>query len=115
MANFNSEHKAVLDGMLLGHPFVRAGKMFGFPAYYVRKNLCICLYKQGVGVKLPEQTVKKLLEVDQNFTPFQPYGKNKMRKWVQINLSQSEDYHQYQSVFDQAIQYLVQKQDEGQT
>ena len=27
--------------------------MFGFPAYYVGKKLCICLYEQGVGVKLP--------------------------------------------------------------
>lgn len=37
MANFNPEFKVVLDDMLLGYPFVRPGKMFGFPAYYVRK------------------------------------------------------------------------------
>ncbi len=35
MANFNSDHKAVLDDLLLSFPEVRAGKMFGFPAYYV--------------------------------------------------------------------------------
>jgi len=46
--------------------------MFGFPAYYVGKKLCICLYEQGVGVKLPEASAARLLEVDQNVIPFQP-------------------------------------------
>jgi len=32
------------------------GKMFGFPAYYTGKNLCVCLYEDGVSVKLPEAT-----------------------------------------------------------
>ena len=60
MANFNSEHKAVLDDLVLSHPNVQPGKMFGFPAYYAGKKLCICLYEQGVGVKLPEQSAARL-------------------------------------------------------
>jgi len=112
MANFNSEHKAVLDGLLLGHPYVRPGKMFGFPAYYVGKKLCICLYEQGVGVKLPEQTVLKLLETDPNAIPFQPLGKPKMREWIQINLDRSEDYRQYMPVFDESIRHVLRQQEE---
>ena len=73
--NFNPEHKAILDEMLLDHPHVRPGKMFGFPAYYVGRKLCICLYQQGVGVKLPEESAAKLLETDQNVVSFQPLGK----------------------------------------
>ena len=111
MANFNSEHKVVLDEMLLGHPYVRPGKMFGFPAYYVDKKLCICLYEQGVGVKLPEQTVTKLLEADQNTIPFQPLGKPKMREWIQINLGRSEDYRQYMPIFDESIQFVLRQQE----
>jgi hypothetical protein len=111
VVNFNPEHKAVLDNLLLGHPFVRPGKMFGFPAYYVGKKLCICLYEQGVGIKLPEQSAKKLLETDQNIVPFQPLGKAKMREWVQINLSHSEDYRQYQSLFDESINHLLAQQE----
>ena len=95
MANFNPEHKAVLDNLLLSHPYVRSGKMFGFPAYFVGKKLCICLYEEGVGVKLPEHSVKKLLESDQNVIPFQPLGRRRMREWVQINLTHSEEYRQY--------------------
>jgi hypothetical protein len=110
VANFNSEHKAVLDDLLLGHPHVRSGKMFGFPAYYTGKTLCICLYEQGVGVKLPEQTVVKLLEADPNVAPFQPLGRPKMREWIQINLSRSEDYRQYKSVFDESIRYALAQQ-----
>ena len=111
MANFNAEHKAVLDDLLLGYPFVRPGKMFGFPAYYVGKKLCICLYEQGVGVKVPEQAAAKLLEVDQNVVSFQPLGKPKMREWIQINLSRSEDYRQYELVFEESIQFLLANQE----
>ncbi len=110
MVNFNPEHKTVLDELLLGYSLVRPGKMFGFPAYYVGKKLCICLYEQGVGLKLPEQTVKKLLAEDPNAIPFQPMGKPKMREWVQINLGRSEDYRQYQSVFEESIQHVLAQQ-----
>ena len=80
MVRFNPRHKAVLDDLLLGRPHVRAGKMFGFPAYYAGSKLCICLYEQGVGVKLPEQSAAKLLEEDRNAVPFQPMGRRKMRE-----------------------------------
>ena len=74
MAAFNLEHKAVLDDLLLDHPGVQAGKMFGFPAYFAGKKLCICLYEQGVGIKLPAQSAAQLLAADPNATPFQPMG-----------------------------------------
>ena len=114
MANFNSEHKAVLDNLLLGHPHVRSGKMFGYPAYYAGKKLCICLYEQGVGVKLPEQSAAQLLELDQNIIPFQPLGRPKMREWIQINLSHSEDYRQYRFVFDESIRHVLAQQEKGE-
>jgi hypothetical protein len=114
MVNFNSDHKLVLDEMLVDHPHVRAGKMFGFPAYYVGKKLCICLYEDGVGVKLPEQSAAKLLQVDPNVVLFQPLGKPKMREWIQINLSHSQDYRKYKSVFDESIQHVLAQQEQGE-
>ena len=111
VAEFNSEHKAVLDNLLLAYPYVHPGKMFGFPAYYVGKRLCICLYEQGVGVKLPEKSAAKLLETDRNAVPFQPMGKPKMREWIQINLSRSEDYKHYKSVFEKSIRYALAQQE----
>ena len=110
MVKFNPEHKAVLDDLLLGYSNVRAGKMFGFPAYYAGKKLCICMYELGVGVKIPEQSAKKLLEVDTNVVPFQPLGKPKMREWIQINLDHSEDYRQYMPVFEESIHHVLAQQ-----
>ena len=37
--DFNAEHKKVLDDFLLHLPDVSAGKMFGYPAYYVHRKL----------------------------------------------------------------------------
>jgi len=113
MAKYTPEHKAVLDDLLLGDPRLRSGKMFGYPAYYAGDKLCICLYEGGVGLKLPEQTVARLLETDANAIPFQPMGRRKMREWVQINLERSEDYRQYRSVFDESILYVLAGQEKG--
>jgi len=110
-ANFTPEHKAVLDNLLLGHPLVQPDRMFGFPAYYAGRKHCICLYEGGVGIKLPEQSAARLLQTDQNATPFQPMGKPKMREWVQINLSRSEDYRQYEAVFDESLRYVLDQQE----
>ena len=112
MANYNPEHKAALDNLLLGNPFVRPGKMFGFPAYYVGKKLCISLYEDGVGVKVPATTAAHLLQTDPNVVPFQPQGKPKMREWIQINLASSQDYRHYLSVFEESIRYLLAQEEE---
>jgi hypothetical protein len=110
MAKYNPEHKRVVDDILEGNPFVRPGKMFGYPAYYVGKKLCICLYEDGVGLKLPGERVESLLVQDPNTIPFQPLGKPKMREWVQINLKCSEEYRDYLPVFEESILYLVEIQ-----
>lgn len=110
MANFNAAHKAVLDDLLLDNPQVKPGKMFGFPAYYAGKKLCIRLYAEGVGLKLPEGTAARLLESDPNVIPFQPLGRPRMREWVQINLDLSDDYRQYLPVFEESINYLLSQQ-----
>jgi len=107
MANFNPEHKIFLDKLLLALPFVQPGKMFGFPAYYVGGKLCICLYEEGVGIKLPAETAQKLLAEDAHAIPFRPMGKPKMREWVQINLAKSEDYQHYLGIFEESIQHVL--------
>ena len=113
MAKFNPEHKAVLDELLLGCDQIRPGKMFGFPAYYAGKKLCICLYEQGVGIKLPEESVAKLLDSDKNAKPFQPMGRPRMREWIQIDLGTSGEYRKYAPIFAESIRYLVAQQNNG--
>jgi len=105
MDDYNTNHKSVLDDILLDNPHVRPGKMFGYPAYYVGKKMCICIYEQGVGIKLPEESVMHLIETDDNAIPFQPMGRPKMREWVQINLNRSDEYKRYLPVFEESITY----------
>ena len=72
-----------LDAQLLRAPDVHCGKMFGHPAYYVKGRLFACVYGDIVGLKLPEQMAADLVsrgEAD----PFQPYGKRRMREWIQL-------------------------------
>jgi hypothetical protein len=113
MVNFNLSHKAVLDDLLLGISLVRPGKMFGFPAYYAGKKLCICLVENAVGVKISHESAVRLLAADTNVTPFQPLGRPKMREWIQINLERSEDYRQYEAVFSESIQFVLGQQASG--
>lgn len=110
MIRFSSEHKKVLDDLLLGQPNLRSGKMFGYPAYYAEKKLCICLYEEGVGLKVPESTAKILLETDKNVIPFQPMGRQRMREWIQINLDDSESYRNYLPLFEESIQHVLRQQ-----
>lgn len=115
MIIFNPDHKLVLDELILPLPAVHPGKMFGFPAYYAGKKLCICLYENGVGVKVPEATVQKLLQADPNALPFQPLDKHVMREWVQIDLADSSDYRAYLPVFQESVNFVLALQMEGKS
>lgn len=110
MDKFNKDHKAVLDSLLLDHPAVRPGKMFGYPAYYAGEKLSICLFEMGVGVKVPETMAKKLLAENPNVVPFQPLGRPVMREWIQINLENSEGYREYVGVFHESIEFVLKLQ-----
>lgn len=45
-AKFNQEIKDTLDLLLLEIPGVNAGKMFGYPAYYVGNNFSMTMQSQ---------------------------------------------------------------------
>jgi hypothetical protein len=102
---YEAKHKEVLDAMLLGLPGVRAGKMFGYPAYYVNNKLFACVYGDGVGVKVPENFAAELLKRP-HIVSFQPLGKPKMKEWIQINRSRSEDYRLDLEIFQIALEFV---------
>ena len=110
MAKYNEEHKAILDELLIGYQGERPGHMFGYPAYYAGEKLSICLYEDGVGLKVPEETAKRLLASDPRVIPFQPLGRRKMREWIQVNLKNPEDYREYFELFEESIQYVLRLQ-----
>ena len=101
----NERHKAVLDSLLLALSGVVSGKMFGYPAYYVKRKLFACVYGDGVGVKVRKEFAKDLLSED-DIVPFQPMGKARMRERIQINHSNSEDYRRDIEIFKAAVAYV---------
>ena len=80
---YRAEVLEVLTSLLANRPEVTHGKMFGFPGFYTAGKLFACVYGDGVGLKLPLDTVHQL-EGKPGITPFQPYGKPKMREWIHI-------------------------------
>ncbi|MDX6768573.1 MAG: hypothetical protein SF051_03515 [Elusimicrobiota bacterium] len=101
------KQKPILDSLLLGMRGVAEGKMFGFPAYYVNGKLFACLYGSGVGVKVPEHVADKLLSRN-DIVHFQPYGKVKMREWIQINRAKPEDYRKDKRIFCVSVEFVGQ-------
>ena len=104
-AQYNLKHKEILDSFLLDNPFVKPGKMYGHPAYYVGGKLFASLYMEGVCVKLPESMISKLLEREE-IVPFEPMGR-KMREWILIIRKKSEEYLKDQDIFDESIKYVA--------
>lgn len=103
---YSEEHHAFLRDWMRTYPEVREGRMFGHPAFFVGKKMFACVYGDGVGLKLPAERAAALLAAP-DVVPFQPYGKPRMREWVQINRAVSEDYLGDRDAFEQAIRYVA--------
>jgi hypothetical protein len=103
--SYNAGHKPVLDELFAGWPGVTAGKMFGYPAYYVNKKLFACLYGEGIGIKVPSELAEALLR-KKNIVPFQPLGKARMKEWVQINRKRSADYRKDTELFRASVSFV---------
>ena len=75
---FNPKHKEVLDSFWLNIPFVKPGKMYGHPAYYIGGILFVSLYMDGVCIKVTEPSVNGLLKRKEIVT-FKSMGKKNER------------------------------------
>jgi len=105
-AVFNEKHKEVIDPILLSNPGVEAGRMFGYPAYYISGKMFACLYENGVGMKVPEHLACELIGKE-GITHFVPLGRKKMREWIQITHERSEDYINDFEVFKRSFEYVA--------
>ncbi len=105
-AIFDPAVKKAVDSIILKNSFVVAGKMYGYPAYYINKKLLGCIYEEGVGIKVPESVAKELLGKE-GIVPFQPMGRPKMREWIQINRNNPEDYLEDAAIFKTAITFVA--------
>jgi hypothetical protein len=105
-AKYKVEYKTVLDDLLLALPGVSAGIVFGLPCYKVSAGVFATLYNEGVGIKLPAAHVSELLEKP-GFVPFQPFGRNRGKEFVQINHANPEGYRHDLALFEESMQYVL--------
>ena len=96
--------KPILDDLMSQYENVRMGHMFGYPAYFVGKYMFACLYEGKVGLKVPEKTANEARTRD-GISHFQPYGKPKMREWIQFDFDSEEDLNRYGDLIDTAMRY----------
>lgn len=104
--HFLPDHKAALDGILLGVPGVTTRLSFGQPSYCVRGKMFACLMLDGVAIKVPDEIEAELMARD-NVIPFAPGGGGSMRHWVQINVSDPAEYDHYTPYLEHAFQYVL--------
>jgi hypothetical protein len=104
--NFNPEVEKAVDSILLRNPSVVAGKMFGYPAYYINGKLCACIYEKGVGVKIPADVANQLIG-KKDIVHFQPMGRARMKEWVQINRENPEDYLKDEEIFETSMSFVA--------
>ena len=97
----NPANKAVLDGLLLGMPGVKASKAFGYPAYKVNGRV-FAFVGTGVSLKLPATRVQELIAAyPRHATPFEVAEGVVWREWVSIQRPDSEDYAQDVDLFEE--------------
>ncbi len=95
----------VLDRLLTARPGVSRGKMFGFPAFYTRGKLFACVYGDGVGLKLPQTAIRRL-EGKPGVTPFQPYGRARMKEWIHIHHDQPVAFSEDAALIQASIRFV---------
>lgn len=100
----NEPKRVILDNFFSKNDDVRTGQMFGYPAYYVGRSMFACLYEGVVGLKLPEASANEAREKNE-IAYFQPYGKPKMREWIQFDFDSEGDLNRQKTLLDAAIAY----------
>lgn len=104
----NEPQKNILDSFFSENKDVRQGQMFGYPAYYVGRSMFACLYEGNVGIKVPEEAANQAREIE-GISDFRPYGKPKMREWVQFDIDSEKELYRHKDFIDAAIQYAKTK------
>ena len=100
----NEPKQNILDDFISDYDGVRMGQMFGYPAYYVGRSMFACLYEGKVGLKLPETAANEARGRNE-ISDFQPYGKPKMREWIQFEFDSNVELYQHKHLIDAAIEY----------
>lgn len=108
MKKFHPEIKEIADRFYEKKPHVKAGHMFGYPAYYVGKKLIACHYGDGLALKLPEASAIHLLsENNMHVEPFSPMGKKMGKHWVIVFNNKLSKFNLPDSFLQETIEFAL--------
>jgi hypothetical protein len=95
--------KAAMDGLLGGHPELRAGAMFGCPGYFLGKKAVACVFESDVCLTLPVPEIDVLV-TRPGFRRFAPMGRV-MSGWVLVNRARLAEMADDRTLLEHAIEY----------
>jgi hypothetical protein len=105
---FDEQQKQVMDDMLLGIPGVKAGRMFGYPAYKLDGKAFAFVVQNGVAIKLPQARAEALINAGGDITYFHPgNGTIAWKEWVLIHRESADDYRNDYPLFEESLQFLM--------
>ncbi len=96
--------KVLLEAFFADDPSIRAGHMFGYPAYYIGRAMFACLFDGHLGLKAPEAVANQARDLEE-ISDFRPYGKPKMREWIQFPVASQADLDNHAELINRAVEY----------
>lgn len=106
-ASYREDVANVLAELLQDLPGVCAGKVFGGrPGFYVGTKLFAFVQREGVVLKLPEETIQRLLG-QPGFARFQMQGRPPMKEWVEIRQEEAAAYRADRHLLREAAAFVA--------
>jgi hypothetical protein len=105
--NYDPDHKATLDDILLAIPNVKASKAFGYPAYKVNGKVFAFVGGEGMSFKLGEKRAADLMTSDARFRVFEPAEGLRWKAWVTIEPSDPAAYYDLEPLFLESIEFTT--------
>lgn len=99
-SGYREELRLVLEDMLDDRADTRPGLMFGFPAFYAVGKLVACVYRSGIGLRVPPEQASRPRGAPTR--AFEPYGRL-MRAWAFLEPPASDDLRGEEAVLEAAI------------
>lgn len=107
MPPLDPEIISLLDETLSHHPDLRAGKMFGCPAYFVGAKAVGCVFGDEMSLTLPPAKIDELV-ARPGFRRFQARGRT-MSGWILLDKKRAATLARDVTLVEQAIAYARSK------
>lgn len=86
-------------------PDVTQGMMFGVPAFFVAGRLFVCVWGDGVGLRLPTDIAQTVVGLA-GLKSFTPLGRSPMRGWIQRDCTDVPGFTASRALCEAGYEYV---------